>query len=575
MSTFTKLINSLFVFLLLIPILSGQAKIDPQLLSGNQKEVDYFVILKTKPIVISESLSKNDKGSRVYELLLQHQKAQQSLTLFLQNKQVYFETFYIINAIRVKSDFKTLNSIASRSDVEFITKNVNLSYDPLVRENESTRDPKPEWGINKILADSVWRLGISGQGVVVGGEDTGYDWAVSPLKKKYRGYVNDTTANHNYSWHDAIHEKSPLNKDSLNPCGYSIKTPCDDDDHGTHTMGTMVGQDSSNAIGVAPNSKWIGCRNMERGWGKLSTYLECFQWFLAPTDLNNLNPDPKRAPHVINNSWYCSEEEGCNITNWSALEMAVNNLNKAGVVVVVSAGNSGPNCNTISYSPALFNNSFSVGATDIEDNIAGFSSRGSVVVDSSFRIKPDVAAPGRQVRSVTRGGVFKTFNGTSMAGPHVAGLVALIISANPKLAGQVQLIQEIIRKSADPKTAIQACSDIPGSAIPNPVFGYGRINALKAVNLAKSTVVSTEEVANDWQNVSIFPNPTSDKVNLELPPVCINSAFQVTNTAGEIISLGRIDNTTLEIDLSTYASGLYLLQLKNKFESKFFKIIKL
>jgi serine protease AprX len=575
MASSKKIFNSLFIFLLFLPILTGQSKIDPSLQESHQKELDYIVILKTTPIIVSESLSKNEKGIKVYELLQQQQKAQQSLTLFLQNIKVYFETFYVINAIRVRSDYKTLSAIASRSDVDFITRNVNLSYDPLIRESESARDPKPEWGINKILADSVWRLGISGQGVVVGGEDTGYDWAVSPLKKKYRGYINDTTANHNYSWHDAIHEKSPLNKDSLNPCGYSIKTPCDDDDHGTHTMGTMVGQDSSNAIGVAPNSKWIGCRNMERGWGKLSTYLECFQWFLAPTDLNNLNPDPKRAPHVINNSWYCSEEEGCNIINWSALEMAVNNLNKAGVVVVVSAGNDGPNCNTIRYSPALFNNSFSVGATDIEDNIAGFSSRGSVVVDSSFRIKPDVAAPGRQVRSVTRGGVFKTFNGTSMAGPHVAGLVALIISANPKLAGQVKLIQEIIRKSADPKTAVQNCSDINGSTIPNPVFGFGRINALKAVSLAKTTIVPTEEVEYDWKNISIYPNPTYNKIAIELMSDQKNITFQITNIEGKVISNRLTEGTLTEIDLSSYAKGIYLLQLKNNLESRFFKIIKL
>ena len=74
-------------------------------------------------------------------------------------------------------------------------------------------------------ADSVWRMGFSGQNITVGGQDTGYDWTVSPLKSKYRGFVNDTTALHDFNWHDAIHNQSPLATDSLNPCGYNIKEP--------------------------------------------------------------------------------------------------------------------------------------------------------------------------------------------------------------------------------------------------------------------------------------------------------------------------------------------------------------
>src|SRR5690606_6949367 len=192
-------------------------------------------------------------------------------------------------------------------------------------------------------------------------------------------------------------EINPFNADSINPCGLDSKVPCDDNGHGTHTMGTMIGLDGPNQIGVAPEATWCACRNMERGWGTPFTYLECFEWFLAPTDLNNQNPDPTKAPHVINNSWSCPQAEGCDSSNWMLLDMAVMNLRLAGTVVVVSAGNSGSGCGSVSTPAAMFEGSFSVGATRENDTIAGFSSRGPVFVDGSLRLKPNVAAPGVSV----------------------------------------------------------------------------------------------------------------------------------------------------------------------------------
>src|SRR5690606_13518356 len=160
------------------------------------------------------------------------------------------------------------------------------------------------------------------------------EWDHPALRSKYRGAEGDAVS-HDYNWHDAIHEINPLNGDSIimpgnNPCGLDYPIPCDDSGHGTHTMGMLVGSDSAYQIGVAPDARWIGCRNMERGWGKPSTYLECMEWFLAPTDVNGENPDPTKAPHVINNSWSCPEVEGCNPDNFELLHQAVVNLRAAG-----------------------------------------------------------------------------------------------------------------------------------------------------------------------------------------------------------------------------------------------------
>ncbi|MEO1628460.1 MAG: S8 family peptidase, partial [Bacteroidota bacterium] len=209
---------------------------------------------------------------------------------------------------------------------------------------------------------------------------------------------------------------------------------------------------------------------------------ECFQWFLAPTNSNGNNPDATKAPHVINNSWGCPTSEGCNSGNFATMEAVVNSLKTAGIVVVVSAGNSGSGCNTVNTPAAIYENSFSVGATNSSDNIAGFSSRGPVTVDGSGRAKPNVSAPGVAVRSCIRNGRYASFQGTSMAGPHVAGAVALIISADPGLAGQVEVIESALETTSVGRTTTQNCGGVSGSSIPNNTYGYGRIDALAAIN---------------------------------------------------------------------------------------------
>jgi subtilisin family serine protease len=244
----------------------------------------------------------------------------------------------------------------------------------------------------------------------------------------------------------------------------------------------MVGDDGvGNQIGMAPDGKWIGCRNMDEGYGTPTTYSECFQFFLAPTDLTEANPNPALAPDAINNSWGCPPSEGC--TDPNVLRTIVDNTRAAGIVPVVSAGNYGSACGTVRDPPAIYDASLTVGSTTSTDAAAVDSSRGPVTVDGSNRLKPDVAAPGVGVRSSVPGG-YAYLSGTSMAGPHVAGLVALVISANPVLAGRVGQIERIVRRTAVPLGAAETCGGLPAGAVPNNTFGYGRIDALAATQAA-------------------------------------------------------------------------------------------
>lgn len=563
-------------------------KIDKSLhatLSKDQ-EVSYIILLKDR-LVFHQSLpfaTKEEKAHFVYtSLVSKAERSQAQILSILKSNHLKHQSFYATNAIKVTSNVYWLKFFAARADVDQIIHDAPfkmLEYTE-ERNNTNVRFAPIEWGIKKIQADSLWRLGYKGQGVIVGGQDTGYDWQVSPIKNKYKGYVDSLNVDHNYHWHDAIKVNSPNFPDSLiNPCGYSVKEPCDDNNHGTHTMGTMVGQDENNNIGVAPGAKWIACRNMDRGWGQPSTYIECFEWFLAPYNLDGASANPSAAPHVVNNSWYCSEQEGCNPSNFIIMEEVVKNLKASGVVVVVSAGNSGgAGCGSVTGPPAFFEASFSVGATDSLDNIAGFSSRGPVVIDSSFRLKPNACAPGVNVRSVVRNGRFANFSGTSMAGPHMAGLVALLISANPALAGQVDIIEDILEASSTSKISEIDCGDFVGNAFPNAVYGYGIANGIEALTLALKYNPSHTDGQNTSKNKLLaFPNPVYDLFTIQLND--INQIIQrvdIYNIQGLLVRSFKIDGfhflTTL--DLSHLNNGVYFASVVTSDSNISTKIIKI
>lgn len=577
--------------------INWKEKVSSDLLNKlEQKKTVDFIVYFDNQIELNNSnnnQSKTDKATSSFMKLRNKNLNSQTNIIDILNRLKYqYKQYYIVNAILVNGDLKLVKILANMREVAYIAYDSPTKQETNLDENISynINEVEPTWGIRMIKADQVWDLGYKGEGVVVGGQDTGYDWMHPALLKKYRGYVNNSTANHDYNWHDAIHEINPLNNDSIilptnNPCGLNSTVPCDDHSHGTHTMGTMIGRTDSMLIGVAPESKWIGCRNMERGWGKPSTYIECYEWFLAPTDINGLNPDPELSPDVINNSWSCPVSEGCDSSNWSFMEIALNNLRASGVFVVVSAGNEGiRNCGSIDTPSAIFENSFTVGATRLindttgqvfNDTIANFSSRGPVTVDNSYRLKPDISAPGQNVLSARPNNNYSYASGTSMAGPHVVGVIALILSANPDLKGYVEKITEILKETADPKYDIDSCRGIEESVLPNSTYGYGRINALAAVNKALELRVNTED--NEKYNnkdISIFPNPFYNNIDIKTKNEFQNMKFELFDSFGRKLKTKLISNNT-KIDLTDLKTGIYLVKINSNNMSITKKIIKI
>lgn len=394
-----------------------------------------------------------------------------------------YRAFYLVNMLEVEADRNLAGALALRSDVSSIAANLpaSLPPGPLVEAPErpaSLSAPVSiEQNVTKIRAPEVWNRGFTGQGIVVGNADTGMAWDHPALKPHYRGW-DGTAVSHDYNWHDALHDAR-----TGNPCGSDSPAPCDDDGHGTSTTSLVLGDDGAgNQVGVAPGARFIGCRNMDEGDGTPARYTECFQWFLAPTDLAGRNPRPDLGANVINNSWGCPASEGC--TDPNILEAVVENVRAAGILVAVAASNGGPGCATLDV-PAYYEASFSVGATTISDEIAGFSSRGPVTADGSNRLKPDLCAPGVSLRvAVAPSGYSGGFSGTSGATPMVTGAVALLWSAVPSWKGRPVETADLLRRTAVPLTSAQDCGGFSGAAVPNAVFGWGRIDVAAAVDAA-------------------------------------------------------------------------------------------
>lgn len=423
---------------------------------------------------------------------VQAELSQAGLRAELDAAGIAWKSFWLVDALSLRIDASQLAWLTARADVAHVFHDAaSRRLEPVAEVEDTVREPYAvEWGVGRIRAPEVWAAGFTGQGVVIAGQDTGVLWNHNALVRQYRGW-DGAKASHDYNWHDAIHE---LIDGGSNPCGLSSPVPCDDNSHGTHTVGTAVGDDGgANQIGVAPDSKWIACRNMEAGDGRPTTYAECFQWFVAPTDLAGQNPRPDLAPDVIINSWGCPDTELC--TDPAILQEVVQNVRDAGIVVVVSAGNTGSSCGTINTPAAIYDAAFTVGSTTSAEAMSGFSSRGPSPFPLTATMKPDVVAPGTSVRSavIQTTGSYGNKSGTSMAGPHVAGAVALLISANPQLRGDVDRIEQILSDTAVPLTLTQTCGGVGPTTWPNYVAGHGRIDVWAAFRVAE-TIFS-----DDWE----------------------------------------------------------------------------
>lgn len=420
-----------------------------------------WVVMKSKASIGTAKAVKGwkAKGEAVVgKLTTTARTSQSSLVSFLDARGIAYKPYWIVNAVKVTADDATITEIQRRSDVARVFDEFTLTIPEPSPGAAQQAIEAVEWNIANVRAPEAWAdYGTRGEGIVVANIDTGTQFDHPALLNQYRGHNADGSVDHNYNWFD--------------PTGICGDVPCDNNSHGTHTMGTIVGDDGDeNQIGVAPGARWIAAKGCEEGFCSLESLVAAGQWMVAPTDLNGANPRPDLRPHVVSNSWGGSSGD-------EFYREIVNAWVAAGIFPVFANGNNGDfGCNT-SNSPGDYPESFAVGAYDIGNFIASFSSRGPSVFGE---IKPNISAPGVNVRSSVPGGGYDIFSGTSMATPHVTGAIALLWSAAPAMVGDIALTREILGAAAIDHDD-EGCGGDPAF---NNTWGEGQMDIVASLEIA-------------------------------------------------------------------------------------------
>ncbi|CAK4619670.1 unnamed protein product [Aphanomyces euteiches] len=418
--------------------------------------------LEKADVHIEKVQTRSEKIQTVLGALQDHAKTDQAAALDVITKSqsaeelndgFSYESYAISNIIALnKPSAALLEKLKTVANVKSI-RHQYMGRIPKIVEVSHVEDvsppTNPEWGVSKIAAPSLWAQNFTGQGVVVGSIDTGALYTHEAIKGNWRsenGYFQ--------------------------PAGGS-QFPVDGNGHGTHTIGTVAGQTGT---GVAPNAKWISCEGcLPDGSCPEKGLVACSQFMLCPHDWQGKNPKCELAPHIVTNSWADDNE----IPDVPYYKGPVAAWRKAGIIPVFGNANSGPGCGTV-LSPGDYNNVIGVGATNSTDGLASFSSRGP---GPNNLLKPDVSAPGQRIRSAytTSNTSYASLSGTSMATPHVAGAIALLVSARPGIT--YDEVYAALTKTAETKNLTstnQTCGGLDDSKYPNNNYGYGRINVFLA-----------------------------------------------------------------------------------------------
>ena len=450
----------------------ADAKIDPGLITalvGSEDGTQPFFVVFAERTALGAASSIQDWAARgrfvVESLQATANRSQNGVRGYLQGRRIDYTPYWVENKIYIpKGTLDLARDLAQRPEVAAILPEVIYSI-PLP-QSSGAGVQYLGWNIAQIGADLVWSAyGNNGAGIVVANIDTGVQYNHPALVNQYRGNLGGGSFNHAGNWYDPT-----------STCGGA---PCDNVGHGTHTMGTMVGDDGAgNHIGVAPGAKWMACKGCATNNCADSALTACAQWILAPAGNSSLRPN------IVNNSWGGTGGDAwyqSYVQSWAA----------AGVFPAFSIGNGGSSCATAG-SPGDYPGSFASGATDSSDTIASFSSRGP----SAFGgVKPDVAAPGVNIYSSVPTNGFAYYSGTSMASPHTAGAVALLWAIRPSYNGNIAATESLLESNAFVRTTVETCGGVPAGTSPNNTYGSGRLNVKLAVDAGAAPVNQPPVVA--------------------------------------------------------------------------------
>jgi len=378
-------------------------------------------------------------------------------------------SFWIINMMEIEATKSIILQLANNPTIDYIEEFNHFEGKPVEINKIKASNAKSvggnEPGLAAINAPALWNMGYSGKGRRYFSIDTGV-WPEHPaLSDNWLGNHQPLTQ----AWY-GIDSPVPLDKSGA---------------HGTHTAGTVVGMApaTNDTIGVAYNAYFMASDPIVVDHSlikPLADYIAVFEFALNPDGDTTTTDD---IPDAINNSWGIDEHDDTTICVGYVTQM-FDAIEAAGIANVFSAGNEGSGDTTIGkpqYVSTGLVNTFTVGAVSgaiPTFPIASFSSRGPTVcptANSSLQIKPEVVAPGVNVRSAVANNGYANYQGTSMAGPHAAGAVLLLKEAFPNVSGE-EILLALYNSAID-----------LGVVGEDNTYGKGMIDVLAAFNLLSAT----------------------------------------------------------------------------------------
>ncbi|HEX7320482.1 MAG TPA: S8 family peptidase [bacterium] len=445
--------------------------------------------------------------------------------------------FWIFNGFHMKATARVIEELAGRDDVWFISPDAAIQLPADEKTSGSGAVEAIEWNILKVMADSCWVAGFTGDSVLIGHLDTGVDFTHPALAGKFSGW-----------WRDFIN---------------GLPDPYDDQGHGTYVAGVLCGGDGlgpfTDDIGVAPGAQLVVAKIFDAGGGGSYEDIDSGMQWLA-----DLKADSGVNIRAVTNSWGTMTATELHwwtfCAAWKSLEM----------LPVFAVGGYGPGAGTAGV-PANYPLCLGVGSTDNSDNIASFSSRGPAPDMDPWNdmlnwyrpdwnlIKPDISAPGINIRTCGPGGGYLVLSGTSFSTPHVAGAAAILCEVNPAIS--ITHLYNCLLDNADHPSQ--------GAPYPNNNYGWGRLNVWNAFQAINSIQEKPAAVADTRGTVLVYPSPARSELFIKAPAT--SRITGIYSAGGFLIKDIRTRRDRIRLD--GLPAGIYFLKFENEQDRAVFKKI--